>query len=181
MNRPPSGALQSKRGHGLDQRLGGDPMRISSLLIAIVVVSPALAAPDAPLATTKAPQPAALRRATFAPKEKQTDELDRQFSLSELQPTPEMWYYQQQLKMYKDPKLAVRRNAEYRAAQRQVRMAAAKWYGISNSRPMAQHTPFMGGAYGPGFSGGYDDKLWIGVQSPVIIVDHSRDDYRSLR
>jgi hypothetical protein len=43
-----------------------------------------------------------------------------------------------------DPKWAVRRNAEFRAAQRRGRLAAMKWYGISNSRPTASATPFTG-------------------------------------
>ena len=37
--------------------------------------------------------------------------------------TPEMWFYEQQLREYLSPKMAVRRNAEFRAKQRRNRLA----------------------------------------------------------
>lgn len=59
------------------------------------------------------------------------------FSLGELKPTPEMWFYEQYLRQSQDPKVAVRANAEFRAEQRQRRIAALKWFGFSNQRPRA--------------------------------------------
>ena len=55
--------------------------------------------------------------------------------------TPEMWFYEQERNRWEDPQEAVRRNAEYRAAQRAYRMASMQWYGMSNSRPQASVSP----------------------------------------
>jgi hypothetical protein len=63
-------------------------------------------------------------------------------SPGEVRATPEMWFYEQYRREYQDPKMAVRRNAEYRAAQRQQRLAALKWFGFSNQRPRASSDPF---------------------------------------
>lgn len=57
--------------------------------------------------------------------------------------SPEMDRYQQELQRWDDPQQAVRRAAEERAAQRRQRIAARKWYGVSNARPIVSHTPFM--------------------------------------
>jgi len=56
--------------------------------------------------------------------------------------TPEMWFYEQEIRRYEDPNLAVRRKAEYRARQRMQRIAARKWYGYSNLRPRVTPTPW---------------------------------------
>lgn len=65
-------------------------------------------------------------------------------SPGELTPTPEMWFYQQYRNDYQDPKMAVRARAEFRALQRQRRMAALKWFGFSNQRPQCSSDPFHG-------------------------------------
>ena len=65
-------------------------------------------------------------------------------SPGEVRATPEMWFYEQYQREYLDPKMAVRRNAEQRAAQRRQRMAALKWFGFSNQRPQAGPEPFHG-------------------------------------
>jgi hypothetical protein len=64
--------------------------------------------------------------------------------------TPEMWLYEQERNRYEDPHSAVRRKAEQRAAQRADRLAAMKWYGQSNSRPLVAPTPFCD-TYGAGW------------------------------
>jgi len=56
-------------------------------------------------------------------------------SPGELTPTPDMWFYEQYQKQYLDSKTAVRQKAEFRAAERQRRISALRWYGFSNSRP----------------------------------------------
>jgi hypothetical protein len=66
------------------------------------------------------------------------------FSPGELKATPEMWFYEQYMQQYQDPKMAVRANAEFRADQRQRRLAAMKWFGFSNSRPRACSDPYNG-------------------------------------
>ena len=67
---------------------------------------------------------------------------------SEVQATPEMWFYEQQMNRYNNPQEMVRQNAAFEAAQRKQRLAALKWYGFSNSRPMVNPTPF-GASYAP--------------------------------
>ncbi|HUY89588.1 MAG TPA: hypothetical protein VMV10_12710 [Pirellulales bacterium] len=78
-----------------------------------------------------------------------SETLDAAHSMAQM--TPEMWFYQQEMRRYEDPRAAVRRKAEFRAAQRQRRIAAMDWYGFSNSRPLANPTPFSGGVYAPGW------------------------------
>jgi hypothetical protein len=72
-------------------------------------------------------------------------------SPGELRTTPEMWFYEQYQREYQDPKMAVRRAAEFRAAQRQQRLAAVKWFGFSNQRPQASPDPFNGD-WSPGWT-----------------------------
>ena len=45
--------------------------------------------------------------------------------------------YVQPTYTFDDPATAVRRKAEFRGRQRQTRVAAMKWYGYSNARPIA--------------------------------------------
>ena len=68
-----------------------------------------------------------------------------QVSLSQLQPTPAMWFYEQARKQHENPKAAVRANAEFRSSQRLQRMAAREHYGISLARPAQVAAP----AYSP--------------------------------
>ena len=93
-----------------------------SILFVLVAAAPALA--DKPLAQQLGPESG--------------------ISPGEVRATPEMWFYEQYQREYQDPKMAVRRNAEYRAAQRRRRMAALKWFGFSNQRPQAGPEPFHG-------------------------------------
>lgn len=58
-------------------------------------------------------------------------------SPGELAPSPEMWFYEQAMRQYQDPKTGVRQKAEFRASQRQRRLTAMKWFGLSNTRPIA--------------------------------------------
>src|SRR6478736_7215468 len=73
-------------------------------------------------------------------------------SMSAPQITPEMWLYIQEQRRHDDPAQAVRRKAEYQASQRQTRIASAKWYGYSNSRPETSPIPTMG-IYSTGWTG----------------------------
>jgi hypothetical protein len=84
--------------------------------------------------------------------------------------TPEMWVYSQEMRRHDDPAQAVRRKAEIRAAQRMQRIAAMKWFGLSNSRPVASVTPMMG-SYSPAWIGnGYEANEWVGVEWPATAV-----------
>src|SRR5262245_26282180 len=75
--------------------------------------------------------------------------------------TPELWVYSQEQRRHDDPALAVRRKAEFQAAQRMGRLASLKWYGYSNSRPEAGITPIMG-TYSAGWIGNSGNRYdWV--------------------
>lgn len=58
--------------------------------------------------------------------------------------TPEMYRYLSDLQRYGGPTDVTRQRAMQAAEARKQRLASLKWYGHSNSRPMAAATPFMG-------------------------------------
>lgn len=64
--------------------------------------------------------------------------------------TPEMARYLSDMQRYQSNDLS-RQRAQLKAQQRLERISAMKWYGMSNSRPIASPTPFMG-TYSPGWS-----------------------------
>ncbi|MDZ4819680.1 MAG: hypothetical protein SGJ20_11980 [Planctomycetota bacterium] len=90
---------------------------------------------------------------------------------NEVNATPEMWFYEQERRRYEDPQAAVREVAQQRSAQRRARIAAMKWYGMSNSRPIASPDP-VHGTYSPRWvSGGFNPSLWQGPSGSVAIVN----------
>lgn len=125
----------------------------SSLVLA---QQPALRSLDAPLATLQAPVPAAA-----------------EFSVPNLGTptvTPELWLYSQELRRHDDPAQAVRRRAESRADQRSQRIAAMKWFGLSNSRPQASPIPLMD-VYSPRWVGnGANGANWVGAQTSTATI-----------
>jgi hypothetical protein len=91
-------------------------------------------------------------------------------SLGDVQATPQMWFYEQQRIRYDEPRNAVRANAEFRAGQRARRMAALKWYGFSNSRPLANPDP-VHGTYSPRWVGnGYIPSHWTGGGAATVVI-----------
>jgi hypothetical protein len=83
--------------------------------------------------------------------------------------TPEMWFYEQERLRYEDPKSAVRRHAEYRFAQQQRRIESRKWFGLSNSRPIASPNPWYD-TYSPGWvANTFHPYEWSGVGYPAVI------------
>ena len=88
-------------------------------------------------------------------------------SPGELKATPDMWFYEQALRRYQDPKVAVRAKAEFRSQQRLHRIATMKWFGFSNARPRASSDPFHND-YSPGWvaNPGYYPSRWNGVSQP---------------
>ncbi|MGC3966776.1 MAG: hypothetical protein QM775_05210 [Pirellulales bacterium] len=109
--------------------------------------SPRPAAPvgSAPLAVP-APRNIATLRTESAPTVPAAPEAEAStphvpLSMSQLNPTPDMWYYERMREDYENPTLQVRRNSEQYAADRKARIAASAWYGVYNSRPMAYVTP----------------------------------------
>jgi hypothetical protein len=85
-------------------------------------------------------------------------------SPGELKATPEMWFYDQAMRQYKDPKAVVRANAEVRNEQRMQRIESLKWFGLSNSRPRVSADPIHGD-YSPSWvsNPGYYPSRWNGV------------------
>jgi hypothetical protein len=67
-------------------------------------------------------------------------------------------------------KLAVREKAEFRAQQRQGRLASRQWFGLSNTRPVATTDPYDSD-YSPRWTSnnGYYPFRWSGC-SPVIAI-----------
>ncbi len=101
-------------------------------------------------------------------------------TLGEVTATPEMWFYQEQMSRRDDPKEAVRRKAEFRTAQREARLAARRWFGVSLSRPMTS-TAIMNGESAAVWTGGNPlyPYQWRGT-APVIVVnrfDRARSSY----
>lgn len=91
-------------------------------------------------------------------------------SPGEVKTTPEMWFYEQYRRDYENPKMAVRKNAEFRAAQRQRRMAALKWFGFSNQRPLAGCDPYHAD-FSPRWTSnnGVYPFRWSGVARPWVL------------
>lgn len=95
---------------------------------------------------------------------------DEDISLGQLQPTPEMWLYLQETKRQDDPKLAARRKAEFKAAQRMRRLEAQRWFGYSASRPMASPQPYTG-TYSPYWGSNTNDPFrWAGIGGSTYYI-----------
>jgi hypothetical protein len=90
---------------------------------------------------------------------------------NDLKTTPEMWFYEQEKQQYEDPKAAVRRNAEQKAAQRMARLGALKWFGLSNIRPQCTVTPGFD-IWSPLWRSNntFFGSEWNGVGGPYIIA-----------
>jgi hypothetical protein len=90
-------------------------------------------------------------------------------SPGEVTATPEMWFYEQALQRYDDPKYAIRAAAEQRAAQRRARIAAMEWYGYSNSRPLWGTDPVHGTLNPQWVGNGYDPFTWVAPSYTSVI------------
>ena len=113
------------------------------LIYTFIVLSLLISASAWAQSPTGKTQPTTSASATLA--EKTTIKpMTASISPGELKATPEMWFYEQYMRQYQDPKMAVRANAEFRATQRQHRLAAMQWFGFSNSRPRACTDPYHG-------------------------------------
>lgn len=90
-------------------------------------------------------------------------------SMSELAPTPEMWFYERAREEYEDPKNAVRANAEFRADQRRKRLASQQWFGYSNLRPSHTVTPTTQAASPSWGSNTRDPYIWSGAGRSTVV------------
>jgi hypothetical protein len=83
-------------------------------------------------------------------------------SPGEVVATPEMWFYEQQVRRLDDPAVAFRAISAQKAADRRARLAAMRWYGFSNARPQAS-IDIVHGPYSPQWIGnGYQPYSWVG-------------------
>jgi hypothetical protein len=132
-------------------------MKRTFLALAVVLLVGSAALAQQPMATLQTPQPAGEQ--FVAP------------NVSLPAVTPEVWLYSQEWQRHDDPKQAVRRKAEARTAARMQRLEAMRWFGMSNARPQASVTPFMG-VYSPAWVGnGYDRYDWVGASAwPITTV-----------
>jgi hypothetical protein len=87
--------------------------------------------------------------------------------------TPEMWFYEQSLRRYNDPKVAVRANSEFKADQRRARMAAMNWYGYSNSRP-AMGIDNLHGPIQTQWVGNSGNASWWVAPRPAVVLETPR-------
>ncbi len=117
--RAPTGRPASGAHHTVSQIKGGNMKRLSIVFAVVIAWQVGVARGQKPEADA----------AKYAKSEPRTT------SLGDLKPTTEMWFYEQAMRQYEDPKAAVRRNAEGQAEQRQRRLAAMQWFGLSNARP----------------------------------------------
>jgi hypothetical protein len=93
----------------------------------------------------------------------------RATSLSEITPTPEMWFYEQKRQERSDPRNAVRANAEFRAEQRRERLAAMQWFGYSAARPTHAVTPYTSSTPSPQWSSNtFDPFRWSTRREAVV-------------
>ena len=74
------------------------------------------------------------------------------FSPGMLPPTPQMWFYEQEMRRLHEPSEMIYARARERASQRTRRIAAMDWYGYSNSRPTASNNNMIG-PYSPRWVG----------------------------
>jgi len=90
--------------------------------------------------------------------------------IGEVTPTPEMWFYVQELRRHDDPREYVRRMAQIEQAQRQARIASRQWYGYSNARPVANTTPFMGDWSYHWTSNNYIPTRWTTADTSATVI-----------
>lgn len=82
------------------------------------------------------------------------------------------WYqYDEPTEYRPDPRAIVQQKAMLRAERRQSRLAAMKWYGMSNLRPTAAATPFCS-VYSPTWQmPGGRPFAWYASQRPIYVYD----------
>jgi hypothetical protein len=129
----------------------------------------AAAAPATPPA--RVPAPAPVPSASAAPR--------IHVSAGELVATPEMWFYEQSVRQYNDPKWMIRQKAAYQASERLRRLESQKWYGYSSARPVAGTDPIHGD-YSPSWTSGnvYHPFQWSNGGIPTIVVAGGRSSQR---
>jgi hypothetical protein len=87
--------------------------------------------------------------------------------------SPDVWAYIQELRRSDDPKLNAQRTAQFKAQQRQARLATQAWFGYSNLRPVVNPIPYTG-SYSPSWGGNtWNEYLWAGGGYPTVATNGS--------
>lgn len=135
------------------------------LLVLASVASLALAASAFAQEVNEGKEPAPADAVRHVAREPHAEKIPE---LNPSQVTPELYLYMHDLRRHDDPQQAVRRKAEARAAARESRITAMKWYGMSNARPQANPVPFMG-TYSPTWVGSRNERYdWCGYTWPSV-------------
>ncbi len=80
------------------------------------------------------------------------------------------WYYNSETPQQLTPRQMQQQKSQIAAAQRMSRLAAIRWYGMSNERPTATATPFSG-VYSPAWQmPGGRPFAWYGASRPTYII-----------
>jgi hypothetical protein len=80
------------------------------------------------------------------------------------------WYYNSETPQPLTPRQMQQQKSQIVAAQRMSRLAAMRWYGMSNERPTATATPFSG-VYSPAWQmPGGRPFAWYGASRPTYII-----------
>ena len=97
--------------------------------------------------------------------------------------TPEMWMYMHEYRRKQDPKVAIRKKAEFRAQQRRNRIEAQKWFGYSKLRPTASAIPHYTNSHGTRWTGlPWSPYQWSGYSSTYQVHQiPSADNYPVIR
>lgn len=97
--------------------------------------------------------------------------------------TPEMWMYMHEYRRQQDPKVAIRKKAEFRAQQRRNRIEAQKWFGYSKLRPTASAIPHYSNSHGTRWTGlPWSPYQWSGYSSVYQVHQNpSVDNYPVIR
>lgn len=118
----------------------------------------------ASIACADDPEPSRIRPAALVPAAPAQPQMSITIaSPGQVQATPDMWFYQQELARYNEPnpKTLVRIEAEQKSAQRRARIAAMQWYGYSNSRPTSGIDPVDGPLSPQWIGNGYNSYYWM--------------------
>jgi hypothetical protein len=139
--------------------------RLSIILSATIAFTAGGAWAQSPDRTTAKPAPEA-KAAKGAPAGSYLT-----LSPGEVQATPEMWFYEQAMREYMDPALAVRRDAEARALERRRRIESMHWFGFSAARPQAAVDPIHGD-YSPCWTSNntFYPYRWVGAGVPWVVI-----------
>ncbi len=88
------------------------------------------------------------------------------------------WQYEQDYEYQPDPRFIIHQKAQWRGQQRMGRLAAMRWYGMYNGRPIGAPTPFTS-MYSPAWQmPGGRPNAWHTRGTTVIVTRPESRIYR---